>query len=150
MNAHAFKLEAQLGFHYASDTRGAAPFWPRVDGRAVQCMQLPTTLPTLDELIGRDDLPGGSPVAHLLQLTEKQPRDHVFTLHAELEGRKLAPWLEQLLLGWRAQGYQLMGLREYHAALDPAAVPVHDIAYGEIPGRSGVLALEQSTMEELG
>jgi undecaprenyl phosphate-alpha-L-ara4FN deformylase len=66
----------------------------------------------------------------------------VFTLHAELEGRKLAPWLEQLILGWRAQGYQLTGLGEYHASLEAGAVPVHDIVYGEVPGRSGVLALE--------
>jgi undecaprenyl phosphate-alpha-L-ara4FN deformylase len=142
MNAHAFKLQQALGFQYASDSRGVAPFWPRVEGRAVQCMQLPTTLPTLDELIGRSDLVGPTPVAHLLQITAQQPRDHVFTLHAELEGRKLAPWLEQLILGWRAQGYQLTGLGEYHASLDAGAVPVHDIVYGEVPGRSGVLALE--------
>jgi peptidoglycan/xylan/chitin deacetylase (PgdA/CDA1 family) len=143
MNAHAFKLQERLGFRYASDTRGAAPFWPRVEGRAVNCMQLPTTLPTLDELIGRSDLAGPTPVAHLLRLTERQPRDHVFTLHAELEGRKLAPWLEQLLVGWRSQGYQLSGLGEYHAALEAGRVPVRDIVYGEVPGRSGVLALEQ-------
>ena len=143
MNAHAFELQERLGFRYASDTRGAEPFWPRVAGRVVNCMQLPTTLPTLDELIGRSDLEGPTPVAHLLCLTERQPRDHVFTLHAELEGRKLAPWLEQLLSGWRSQGYQLSGLGEYHAALEAGRVPVRDIVYGEVPGRSGVLALEQ-------
>ena len=33
---------------------------------------------------------------------------HVFTLHAELEGMKLAPVLEQLLDGWKAQGYRLV------------------------------------------
>jgi peptidoglycan/xylan/chitin deacetylase (PgdA/CDA1 family) len=150
MNAHAFKLQPRLGMRYASDTRGVAPFWPRVEGRAVDCMQLPTTLPTLDELIGRPDLEGGSPVAQLLKLTETQPRDHVFTLHAELEGRKLSPWLEELIRGWRAQGYQLTGLGEYHASLDSGRVPVHDIVYGEVPGRSGVLALEQVTFDNPG
>jgi peptidoglycan/xylan/chitin deacetylase (PgdA/CDA1 family) len=143
MNSHAFRLQEHLGLHYASDTRGQAPFMPRVDGSVVNCMQLPTTLPTLDELIGRSDLGAPTPVAHLLKITANEPRDHVFTLHAELEGRKLAPWLEQLITGWRAQGYQLTGLGEYHASLDAGTVPVRDIVYGEVPGRSGVLALEQ-------
>jgi peptidoglycan/xylan/chitin deacetylase (PgdA/CDA1 family) len=143
MNAHAFIFEDQFGFQYASDTRGTAPFRPRVEGRDINCVQLPTTLPTLDELIGRDDLSGGTPVSHLLHLTATQPRDHVFTLHAELEGRRLAPLFEQLISGWRTQGYRLTSLGEYHASLDRAALPVRDIIYGEVPGRSGVLALEQ-------
>jgi peptidoglycan/xylan/chitin deacetylase (PgdA/CDA1 family) len=144
MNAHAFALLETLGFRYASDTRGQAPFLPRVHGRASVCTQLPTTLPTLDELIGRTDLQAATPVAHLLTLTEHQRRDHVFTLHAELEGRRLAPWFEQLLQGWQAQGYQLTSLGEYHASLDRSRLAVRNVVYGPVDGRSGVLALEET------
>ena len=147
MNAHAFALLETLGFTHASDTRGQAPYRPLIGGRPSRCVELPTTLPTLDELIGRPDLAGTSPVEHLLSLTDPAragatPRDHVYTLHAELEGRKLAGEFGQLLAGWKAQGYQLTSLGEYHASLDPGQLPSHEVVYDSVPGRYGVLALE--------
>jgi peptidoglycan/xylan/chitin deacetylase (PgdA/CDA1 family) len=150
MNAHAFALLEKLGFTHASDTRGHAPYRPLLAGRPSRCVELPTTLPTLDELIGRPDLANTTPVAHLLSLTDPArpgavPRDHVYTLHAELEGRKLAGDFEQLLVGWKAQGYRLTSLGEYHASLDPGQLPAREVAYGSIEGRSGVLALESAS-----
>jgi peptidoglycan/xylan/chitin deacetylase (PgdA/CDA1 family) len=146
MNAHAFELEDAFGFTHASDCRGVAPFLPRVGGRTLRCVQLPTTLPTLDELIGRTDLVGRTPVEHLLRLTDPagsaRPRDHVFTLHAELEGRRLAPWFRELVRGWLAQGYEINSLAAYHGALDRTALPVRPVTYGAVAGRSGTLALE--------
>ena len=56
VNRYVPALEQELGFPYASDTRGAGPFVPVVGGAVVAVPQLPTTLPTLDELIGRPDL----------------------------------------------------------------------------------------------
>ncbi|HEX7418096.1 MAG TPA: polysaccharide deacetylase family protein [Steroidobacteraceae bacterium] len=151
MNAHAFELEDALGFQYASDTRGFAPFYPRLGARTLACLQMPTTLPTLDELIGRPDLGQERPVDYLLRLTdpqrEGQGRDHVFTLHAELEGRRLAPWLEELLAGWRSQGYRLTSLGDYHAALDRAGIPAREVIYAEVPGRSGALAVEKPSQQ---
>src|SRR5260221_3615081 len=37
----------------------------------------------------------------------------VFTLHAELEGMKLAPIFEQILDGWQKQGHELVSLGSY-------------------------------------
>jgi undecaprenyl phosphate-alpha-L-ara4FN deformylase len=51
MNRHALRLTQRLGFGYASDCRGKSPFIPVIDGEIVLCPQLPTTLPTLDELL---------------------------------------------------------------------------------------------------
>src|ERR1700733_10367512 len=48
----------EFGFRYASDTRGRAPFLPLLEAGAAAVAQLPTTLPTLDELIGRAELGG--------------------------------------------------------------------------------------------
>jgi peptidoglycan/xylan/chitin deacetylase (PgdA/CDA1 family) len=143
MNGHAFRLHDEMGLRFASDTRGTHPFKPALGDGISHCVQLPTTLPTLDELIGRADLADRTPVAHLLSLTEAGDRDHVYTLHAELEGRKLMPWFEQLLKGWQAQGYRLTSMGEYHGSLDRATIPVGAVVYREIPGRSGVLAVQQ-------
>ena len=59
MNDTALALEEQLGFSYASDTRGNGPFMPLIAGRRGRVPQLPTTLPTLDELIGLDGVHDG-------------------------------------------------------------------------------------------
>lgn len=144
MNEAAYALQKDLGFHYASDGRGTHPFQP-VDakGSPLGVPQLPTTLPTLDELIGADGLTPENVHEHLLALTAQPPAcGHVYTLHAELEGMKLLPVFERLLAGWRAQGYQLVSTRELFNRLDVQALPRHQVIMGEIPGRSGTLALQ--------
>jgi undecaprenyl phosphate-alpha-L-ara4FN deformylase len=141
MNAYVPALERELCFQYASDTRGSSPFMPQTPGGAVP--QLPTTLPTFDELIGRADLRGADPVEHLLAVTEaRAARDEVFTLHAELEGGKYLPDFERLLRGWRARGRRLTDLGSYAGQLSVAALPRAGIIDGMVPGRSGTLATQ--------
>jgi peptidoglycan/xylan/chitin deacetylase (PgdA/CDA1 family) len=142
MNAHALRLTQRLGYRWASDCRGTHPFVPVWNAELVTCPQLPTTLPTLDELVGTDDLTPDNVHLHLLRLTAEAPQDHVFTLHAELEGLKFGDTLERLLTGWREQGYELVSLGKVRDALDPALLPRHEMVRGEIPGRAGLLMLQ--------
>ena len=142
MNRHALRLTQRLGYTYSSDGRGSPPFIPVIDGEIVACPQLPTTLPTLDELIGVDDVTADNVAERLLQLTADSEQDQVFTMHAELEGMKLAPVLDRLLAGWRAQGYELVATRDLYAALDLKALPRHEVRFEEIPGRSGTLMVQ--------
>ncbi len=145
INGHALRWEAQRGFAYCSDTRGSHPFLPVMDGAIIGCPQIPTTLPTMDELIGLDGVTPESVDRAVLGLTEQSPAaGHVFTLHAEMEGMRLAPALERLLDGWRAQGYQLVSMGDYFAAIEALPLPAHEVVMGEVPGRSGKLALQGS------
>jgi peptidoglycan/xylan/chitin deacetylase (PgdA/CDA1 family) len=141
VNASVPGLERELGFQYASDTRGMTPFMPVIDGAEVAVPQLPTTLPTLDELIGREDLGGVDPVAHLLALTEAGG-DQVFTLHAELEGGAYLDGFERLLGAWRARGFELADLGSYARTRDLARLPRCTIVAGTVAGRSGTLAVQ--------
>ena len=138
LNRHAAWYE-EKHFAYASDTRGSGPFRPLWDGVAIGCPQLPTTLPTLDELIGLH----ADVVQHLLRTTGD--RDHVFTAHAELEGGKLMPMFEALLAGWKAQGYEIVALEALYRSLDAAQLPRCEVVQGTVPGRSGTLAVQQET-----
>ncbi|HVY06401.1 MAG TPA: 4-deoxy-4-formamido-L-arabinose-phosphoundecaprenol deformylase [Burkholderiales bacterium] len=140
MNAHAYRFEQDFGFEFCSDSRGDGPFLPVCDGETIACPQLPTTLPTFDELIGLDGVTPDNVADHLLEST-RQPavHGHVFTLHAELEGMKLAPAFERLLDGWLAQGHDLVSLGDYFAGLPHGELPRHEVARGELPGRSGLL-----------
>ena len=151
MNDAAYALEKTLGFDYASDGRGTHPFQP-VDagGAPVGVPQLPTTLPTLDELIGADGLTPDNVHEHLLALTAKpQAQGHVYTLHAELEGMKLLPTFERLLSGWREQGYKLVSTGDLFESLNVTALPRHRVVMGEIAGRSGSLALQGAAVSGL-
>jgi peptidoglycan/xylan/chitin deacetylase (PgdA/CDA1 family) len=144
LNDAALQLEEQCGFAYASDTRGSAPFVPLIGGRRSRVPQLPTTLPTLDELIGLDGQTAGNVHLALLERTRAGTApSQVFTLHAELEGMKLLPVLERLLQGWRAQGHELVSLATLCASLDVAALPAGKVYAGTVPGRSGTLACQQ-------
>ncbi|HTN67595.1 MAG TPA: polysaccharide deacetylase family protein [Burkholderiaceae bacterium] len=157
MNAHALRQLDIFGMAYASDGRAmltesgaladpeAGPHRLQVDGETLACVQLPTTLPTLDELLGRTIdgalMTPASIASHLLRLTENK-RDHVFTLHAELEGQKLAPIFEQLLQGWRAQGYQFASMADHYQHVKDQALPLAAIRFAELPGRSGSLLVQ--------
>ena len=143
MNRHVPALEEALGFRYASDTRGTGPFVPLLETGSVAVPQLPTTLPTFDELIGREDLGGIDPVDHLLAVSGSPATGaHVFTLHAELEGGKYLASFERLLREWRERGMQLTDLASYAAMLDVASLPRCRIAAGTVAGRSGTLAVQ--------
>ena len=74
-NVHALRLEQRLGFDYCSDSRGSGPFIPMVNAEIIACPQLPTTLPTLDELIGRDGLTVENVAQYILQLTSTPAPD---------------------------------------------------------------------------
>ncbi|HZX27997.1 MAG TPA: polysaccharide deacetylase family protein [Telluria sp.] len=157
MNRAAFAEHDAAGYAYASDGRAllnedgslaqpdAGPY--RIEG--LSCVQLPTTLPTLDEVLGREI--GGRTIDtdnvadYLLELTQRQKRDHVYTLHAELEGQKLAPIFDRLLAGWKAQGYRLASMADYHATLQDQPLPEFPVQWGQLPGRSGDLIVLDTT-----
>jgi peptidoglycan/xylan/chitin deacetylase (PgdA/CDA1 family) len=142
-NRYALRQTQRLGFEYSADTRGSKPFIPTWDAEIIACPQLPTTLPTLDELIGRDGITVENVAQHLLSLT-KTPcaTGHVYTLHAELEGQKMMPIFEELLQGWRAQGYELVSMHQYLQEFKPADLPLHEVISGSVEGRSGTLAAQ--------
>ena len=147
MNEAALAQLDDWHMRYASDGRirgeQVGPYRVALsDGRKLDCVQLPTTLPTFDELIGVDGMDAMAAAHALLRQTVKPARDHVFTLHSELEGAKLKPAFEALLSGWRQQGYLLGSVGEQFGRLDPAKLPWRRFGYGGIPGRSGELMLD--------
>ena len=123
---------------YASDSRGCHPYIPVIDGEIVACPQIPTTLPTLDEILAIE--PGFTPeqaADRIVQLSLAIPGDHVVTLRAELEGVKFAGLAERMLSAWREAGCTLVALRTLRADLDLALLPRHTVLFSNVPGRTG-------------
>lgn len=142
-NDGAARAEQTLGIRFASDTRGRCPFIP-VDesGKAIGPPQLPTTLPTLDELIGIDGITVDNVHQTLLDMTAQSDQDQVYTLHAELEGMKLLPVFKRLLAGWHSQGHSLVSLGSLFQQLQTDRLPHARVHQGQVPGRSGTLAIQ--------
>jgi peptidoglycan/xylan/chitin deacetylase (PgdA/CDA1 family) len=133
----------EFGFSYASDTRDGVPFFPRVNGGSLSTLQLPTTMPTLDEALGIA-IPEGSGFPGLVrQHLGAQPWP-VLTIHAELEGRGYLPVTDQLLHALRAERVEVVPLETLAEAIRRqwrGRIPVADIALRPIAGRAGTVAM---------
>jgi len=142
INAHTLELEREHGLRYASDTRGGGAFLPLLAGRTSSCPQIPTTLPTFDELLGRDSIEESNIAAALFDRSAAAAHQapQVFTLHAELEGMLLRDAFESLLVRWRDAGALITRMAAIHALALRRPLPVRAVVRGEVPGRSGLLA----------
>jgi peptidoglycan/xylan/chitin deacetylase (PgdA/CDA1 family) len=143
INAHGLELEREFGLDFASDTRGHGPFWPVLTDGGSSCLQLPTTLPTFDELLGRDGIDESNIAEAVFRRSLAQgDQPQVFTLHAELEGMRLLGAFDALLQKWRAAGAQMSSMGDLHARILARPFPRQAVIMGEVEGRSGLLAMQ--------
>jgi peptidoglycan/xylan/chitin deacetylase (PgdA/CDA1 family) len=144
--ANAFSLAAydEAGLLYGSDARGIHPFSPRVGGVVYKTPQIPTTLPTLDELLGRPEYPESKIVEHYQSLIRSGSLN-VLTIHAELEGMKQMALFRAFLEAIKSSGFQNIMLQDFARDLkkSPSSIPVCDLVSGTVAGRSGTLAVQQ-------
>lgn len=135
MNRHALRLTQRLGYLWSADSRGHRPFLPVWNGELIRCPQIPTTLPTLDELVVLEQIDPTQAHSAWLARTATPPADgHVLTLHAELEGLRYREMLELLLTGLREQGYALVSLGQLLANQPIDSLPRHEVRLETPPG----------------
>jgi peptidoglycan/xylan/chitin deacetylase (PgdA/CDA1 family) len=141
--ATAATLEAQErhGLAYASDCRGRAPFYPDVRGQRFRTLQIPGTLPTIDELLGRDGCTASTVTGHLESLLDLD-RLNVYTGHAEIEGMFLAGPFEELVARLARRGAKFVTLAQVAASVTPGDVEVCEVAEGPMAGRAGLVACQ--------
>lgn len=135
---------------YATDVRGGLPFLPVVGSRRFRTLQIPTTLPTLDELMGRPEYPADRLAETLLARLAPGKLD-VFTIHAEIEGMSMLAWFGDFLDRVKARGIAVVSLADEARALNAhrEEVPFARLDQGEIDGRSGTLAVRGEVVEGL-
>ena len=142
-NADSRAAYDRAGLLYASDTRGHSPHFIRIGGRTFATLEIPTTLPTLDELLGRPEYPEPLLVPHLLALL-RHDRVNVFTLHAELEGMGKRALFRALLDGLRQLKVEVLPLEQIarECLTQPARIPICELIQAPVDGRSGLLAVQ--------
>jgi undecaprenyl phosphate-alpha-L-ara4FN deformylase len=144
VNAASLAVQDRLQFQYCSDTRGSYPFLPTWQGRAFQTLQIPSTLPTLDEVLGFDGLRGEAINDYLLSQLRRD-RLNVHTIHAEVEGRALLPLFEAWLQRVDARGVHYVKLGDVAEALLRRGcdrIPRASLQRRCIPGRAGTVACQ--------
>ena len=132
--------EAKEAFHlrYNSDCRGAMPFRPLLESGNPGTAQIPVTLPTWDEVIGRDvkaeDFNGW-----LLNRILRDKGMPVYTIHAEVEGCAYQHNFVDLLKRAAQEGVTFCPLSE----LLSGTLPLGQVVRGNIAGREGWLGCQQ-------
>lgn len=138
----ALAVQERFGFSYASDARGTGPFRVEAEGTVYATLQIPTTLPTMDELMGRGrDLVGALDQA-------LRPGLNVFTAHAEVEGGARLGELERFLCLARGRGADICRLADIAEPLlaDPERVPVAPVGRGRVAGRGGWVVWQEESV----
>jgi undecaprenyl phosphate-alpha-L-ara4FN deformylase len=128
---------------YGSDGRGTHPFFPRVENQIFKTLQIPTTLPTLDELLGRPEYPEDNLINHYLKLIAPD-KINIFTMHAEIEGMAKLAWFRGFLLALKSHQLEFKKMEDIATELLKTRenIPICDFLQGTVDGRSGTLAVQ--------
>jgi len=137
-------VEDELELDYASDVRGISPFFPSVKDTVFRTLQIPTTLPTLDELLGTAGINASNVNGHYLDLLE--PSLNVHTIYAEAEGGDMSGIFEGLVDCCVDGEMAFPTLKDIASRFGSAESECAALKCGvemcEIPGRAGKVAVQ--------
>ena len=132
--------KSKFSFRYNSDVRGTSIFRPLLNGQPLAQPQIPTTLPTYDEVIGRNGLTNANYNAWLLDQL-KPDAFNVLTIHAEVEGISCNTLFRDFLAEVLQRGWKVLPL----GALLPTdlnTLPTGRVVPFTQPGREGWIAAQ--------
>jgi undecaprenyl phosphate-alpha-L-ara4FN deformylase len=138
-NDLVLKEKCKFPFRYNSDCRGFSIFRPLINSKELLQPQIPVTLPTYDEVIGRNDVTNDNYNDYMLSLFDPA-KLNVLTIHAEVECIACLDMFEQFIkksvskdISFVPLGVLLQECKE---------IPNSIIIKKEIPGREGWLSYQ--------
>lgn len=134
----SLEVQDAMGLSYCSDGRGLFPFYPVMDNRRFRTIQIPSTLPTADEILGENGITPDT--IDQFYLNSLQPGLNVLTIHAELEGNAIRPSFVRLLE--KLQKQQISCITLAKASQHLSTIPACEFSMGETPGRAGNVAIQ--------
>jgi undecaprenyl phosphate-alpha-L-ara4FN deformylase len=139
-NARSLAVEEERALLYTSNTRGGSPFFPSAGGRVFRTLEIPSTLPTLDETLSWKELPAEEDQRKFFRSAVLATEVH--TIHAEVEGRSKLPLFSRILDDWIADGVAFLTLEELarEVLAKKEEVPVRGLARTRLKGRGGEVA----------
>jgi undecaprenyl phosphate-alpha-L-ara4FN deformylase len=130
-------------FLYNSDCRGDCIFYPQVSGKILQTPQVPTTLPTYDELIGQQGVTEENYNEHLFSFL-RSDRLNILTIHAEVEGIVHKAMFADFINIAKERGCSFVPLGEIVRGVKKEDIAIASIHEQIIPGREGWISVQRS------
>jgi undecaprenyl phosphate-alpha-L-ara4FN deformylase len=141
-NAVALRILDELGLVYHSDTRGRGPYRCRIDGEILKVPEIPTTLPTMDEVMGTPGLDSPDAIARFYLDRFAADTLNVHTIHAETEGMRQLETLVAIIRGLKQRGAKFIQLKDVARNLDPAVLPIYEVIRTTLDGRAGWISAQ--------
>ena len=142
VNDRYLHVRERYPLRYTSDTRGGRPFFPLLTGVPSAIVEVPSTLPTLDEALGDPRHPSAEALFSHFRDLPSAGAASVHTIHTEVEGGPHADWFDRLLAAWRERGAEFVTVGEVAAAALSRRrdIPVRPVRRIRLPGRAGTVA----------
>ena len=134
------EVKEEFSFLYNSDCRGNSVFFPLVSGKELSVPQVPVTLPTYDEVIGRNGVSRDNFNDRMLSLLRPN-RLNVLTIHAESEGGCYAAMFNDFLDKASHMGITIIPLEKIIEHFPPNKRS--RIIKSPFPGRQGWLSIQK-------
>ena len=141
------KAKEHFAFRYNSDCRGTGPFLPLLGENRTGTVQIPVTLPTWDEVVGRE-VSADRFNRYILDAMHRDAGTPVYTIHAEVEGIAYQQDFDALLALAAQEGIQFCPLSQLLPE-DLGTLPLGKIVRREMAGREGWLGYQQTVSPAL-
>lgn len=132
-------IKAELPLKYNSDCRGRSIFLPQLADRTLQQPQIPVTLPTFDEAVGRNGVTMATYNDHILGLCRPDALN-VLAIHAEVEGGACADMFGRFLDKALSEGRGFCALGDLLG--NTQSLPRGQMVRGSMQGREGWISLQ--------
>ena len=130
-------------YRYSSLTRGKLPYRPVLQGKRSGVPEIPTTLPTVSELLCQSGVSVDNVHEYLYaESRHLLPAGHVFAASAEREGIELLGLMENLLVMWKGQDGSVRALGDVLNEIDLGTLPCHRVGWGHPDGSPGPMAMQ--------
>ena len=168
------EVQEAHGIVATSDTRGGGPFFPlRADGTPSRVLEIPSTLPTLDELLALPLRGTGSQAERACEVLRMSVRGegaagggdaaradgalHIHSIHTEIEGAtSFAASFASLLRAWKSDGVAFLTFEEIcrtllaapapaRSAREQTGIPIKRLSFTTLPGRATPVATQASS-----
>ena len=140
VTAASLAVEEERGLLYTSNSRGGTPFFPTITGRASRTLEIPSTLPTLDETLAWEQFQSDEDQRGFFRSAVRGTEVH--TVHTEVEGRSKLPLFARILDDWISAGVAFVTLGDLAAESlsRHESVPIRPVTRTTLPGRAGSVA----------
>lgn len=139
-NEKVLLVKEEYEMRYNSDCRGTSIFRPLIDD-VTGAPQIPSTLPTYDEVVGRNGVTDENYNAFLLDRI-RPGQLNVLTIHAEVEGIAKRSLFREFLDLAATRRVRFVPIGDLLPGIDE--IPAGRITQGTITGRQGALCVQMN------